>query len=296
MGWGVVEMDPGIALQPPIALAFVDVEIVQDDMDVLVGVFGEQLFHEVQEVHAPAALVVAGLDLAGGHVEGGEQRGGAIALVLVGKAGDRAARRQPQVALRTLKGLNVGLFVHAEHQRVFRRVQVEAHDVGRLGGKLRIGADAPGAAALELDAMLAQDRVDLVLRHIAQRLGEQAAVPGGIPAGRGLVQQGQDALFRCRAVAHRLARARRVAQAVQAIGGKARAPLAHRGRRQPHARGDVRGGLAFGRGQYDLGPGHHAPLGLGPAHHAFQRGAFLIGEDNRGGWLAHATPIRYTAN
>jgi len=65
--------------------------------------------HEVEEFEAPAALVVAGSNLAVGEVEGGKQGRGAVALVMMRLAAERPAVRQPELALGALERLNVRL-------------------------------------------------------------------------------------------------------------------------------------------------------------------------------------------
>jgi len=47
-------------------------------MDVPLWVLGHNPVHEVEELDALAAAVVFGADLAGGNIEGGKQRGGAV--------------------------------------------------------------------------------------------------------------------------------------------------------------------------------------------------------------------------
>jgi hypothetical protein len=57
------------------------------DVDLLVGVGGDHLVHEVEELGAAPALAVLGLDLAGRDLERREQGGCAAALVFMSKAG-----------------------------------------------------------------------------------------------------------------------------------------------------------------------------------------------------------------
>jgi hypothetical protein len=44
---------------------------------------GDDIIHEVEELDAPPALLVRGRHLAGGYFEGGEQRRGTVALVIM---------------------------------------------------------------------------------------------------------------------------------------------------------------------------------------------------------------------
>ena len=100
MGRGEVEVDVLVPDQPPIALGLVGLEIVEHDVDLAVGVVGNHVVHEVEELGAPPALGVLGFDLAGGDLERREQGRGATALVVVGKAGERTAVGQLEVTLR----------------------------------------------------------------------------------------------------------------------------------------------------------------------------------------------------
>lgn len=49
-------------------------EVSEDYVSLLVGVVGAEVVHEVQELPSPSLRGVARLDLAGNHVEGGEER------------------------------------------------------------------------------------------------------------------------------------------------------------------------------------------------------------------------------
>ncbi len=82
----------------PGLIALVGVEVVEDDMDFLVGIEGDDLIHEGEELDAPAALLVRGGDLAGGDIEGGEEGGGAVPLVIVAMAAERPSVGQLQIA------------------------------------------------------------------------------------------------------------------------------------------------------------------------------------------------------
>ena len=68
---------------------------------------------------------------AGEHVERGEQRRGAVALVVVGHR-SRPALLDRQRRLRAVERLDLALFVHAQDDRVLRRVQVQPDHVDEL--------------------------------------------------------------------------------------------------------------------------------------------------------------------
>lgn len=86
MGGCEVKMDVLAALEPAVVFGLVSVEIVEHDMQFAVRIGGHDAVHESQELDAAAALLVGGDDLSSRHLEGGEQRGGAVPGVVVGLA------------------------------------------------------------------------------------------------------------------------------------------------------------------------------------------------------------------
>ncbi len=66
-----------------------------------------------------------------GGVEGGEERGGAVAFVVASLAG-RGSRTQRKHWLGAVERLSLRLLIHAEHHRPLRRVHVQADDVAHL--------------------------------------------------------------------------------------------------------------------------------------------------------------------
>ena len=68
-----------MTLEPAVILWFVGVEVVEDDVDGRVGMSGDDIVHEVEELDAPSALLVSGHHFAGGHLEGSKQRRGPVA-------------------------------------------------------------------------------------------------------------------------------------------------------------------------------------------------------------------------
>src|SRR3984957_7933332 len=62
MGRRKMEMDVLVPRQPAVVGGLVGVEIVQNPMDLPAGMFGHQAVHEIEELDAPAALIMAALD------------------------------------------------------------------------------------------------------------------------------------------------------------------------------------------------------------------------------------------
>src|SRR3972149_10840928 len=91
------------------------------------------------------ALEVPAPPRAGAPLQGGEEWGRAVAFVVMAVASERLAVGKPEPALGPFQGLDVRLLVHAQEERVFRRIQIKAHDVGGLRCEFRIGAHPPTA-------------------------------------------------------------------------------------------------------------------------------------------------------
>ena len=145
-------MESWVAVEPAgDCRRFVGGVVVTDQVHVQVG--GDvvvQLGEELFELGGSVAAVDGAGDLAGGHVQRGEQGGDAVAQVVVGAPlGHPGHHRQHRS--RAVQRLNLGLLVHAEHQRLFRGVQVEADHVAHLVDELRITADLEGVDLMRLE-------------------------------------------------------------------------------------------------------------------------------------------------
>ena len=88
------------------------------------------------------ALHAAADDRAVEHVEGGEQRGGAVALVVMGH-GAGAALLHRQAGLGAVERLDLALLVDRQHDRMGRRIDIEPDDVAQLVGEGRIVGASP---------------------------------------------------------------------------------------------------------------------------------------------------------
>ena len=123
----------------------------------------------------PVAGVAGVGDLAGGDLQRGEQRGGAVADVVMGgllrQAGShRQDRRGP------VQGLDLRLLVDAQHDRVLGRVQVEPDDVADLRLQLRVGGELERLPPPRLQPPLAPDPRHPHIRD-PQLAGQQPARP-----------------------------------------------------------------------------------------------------------------------
>ena len=93
------------------------------------------MFEEPQELLVAVPLLAQPGDCAGGDLQGGEQGGGAVSDVVVGEPlGQPRLHRQHRLS--AVQRLDLGLLVHAEHDRVLRWRQVQPDDVDDLGFQL----------------------------------------------------------------------------------------------------------------------------------------------------------------
>ena len=68
VGWREMKMHVGVSSQPTILFWLVSGKIIQNHMDFLIEMSGQDSVHELDEFPATAASVVAGLNSAGGNV------------------------------------------------------------------------------------------------------------------------------------------------------------------------------------------------------------------------------------
>ena len=110
-------------------------------------------------------------DLSGRNLERRKQRRRTMPLVVVALTGQGTTIRQLQITLRSLQSLDRGLFVHAEHDGLRGRGDIEADNVGSFSREVRVVALAPGFAGDQIDLVVAQEPPDILDVNIAQCLG-----------------------------------------------------------------------------------------------------------------------------
>ncbi len=84
-------MDRAMTRQPTVMLRFVGIEIVHHHVQFPARIECDHLVHEGKKIAASTPVSVSALDLAGEHIEGGEQSCGAVAFVLMTETGHRLA-------------------------------------------------------------------------------------------------------------------------------------------------------------------------------------------------------------
>jgi len=109
----------------------------------------------------------------------------ALIFMVIARQGLAVGKAKPSLC--PFQGLDMGLFIHAEDHGILRGVQVEPYDIGCLGSELRVGAETPTSAPLQMNPMPPQGPPHLMGTHIFQALGHQGAGSGGETWGRGLI-------------------------------------------------------------------------------------------------------------
>ena len=102
------------------------------------------------------ALHVAADDGAVEHVERGEQRGGAVALVVVGHGAEPALLHR-QAGLGAVERLDLALLVDRQHDGMGRRIDVEPDDVAQLVDELRVVGELELPTPVRLQPVRAPD-------------------------------------------------------------------------------------------------------------------------------------------
>ena len=114
VGGRVMEVNQGVTAQPPVVFGLVRHEVVQDHVELRVRILRDDAVHEIEELPAPSAAVVAGMDQSLMYLQGGEEGRGAVALVLVGVSPQRPPVGEAQPPLGPLQGLDRRLFIDAQ--------------------------------------------------------------------------------------------------------------------------------------------------------------------------------------
>ena len=98
------------------------------------------MLEETEELLVAVPVLAEPGHLPGGDFQGGEQGDGVMAEVVVA-ALLVVARLHRKHFLGAVQRLDLGLIIDAQHDRVGRRVQIQACDIGDLGLQLRVGEE-----------------------------------------------------------------------------------------------------------------------------------------------------------
>ncbi len=162
--------------------------VVEDDVDSLVRrELGLDRVEEADELLMAVALHVAADHRAVEHVERSEQRGGAVALVIV-RHRSAAPLFQGQSRLAAIERLDLAFLVDREDDRMGGRIDIEPDDVVQLLGERLVVRQLEAAPAVRRQAVIVPD-----LHHRgggdADRLGHRANRPVRRFVGRRLQRQ-----------------------------------------------------------------------------------------------------------
>ena len=158
---------------------FVGRVVVDDGVDRLscryLGLDGVE---EADELLVPMVLHVATDDGAVENVEGGEQRGRSVALVVVGHC-PGATPLHRQTGLGAVERLDLALLIDREDNRMGWWIDIEADDIAQFVDKLWIGGELEVFHPVRLKAMRAPDALDGACADI-----DDLRHHGGGPMGR----------------------------------------------------------------------------------------------------------------
>ncbi len=257
----------------------VSVEVIPDHMDGALRVLLGHLLHEGKQIRLGAPRPAGGHGPARVHIQGGDQRLGAMTDVLEFLPADPPGTWRP-VEVDPLGGLDSGLLVDGQHPTACRRPVVEVADLIHLLPELGILAMQPLVALVRVQVSHAEDVLEMApadddpvdlgpIHHLVQSRG-RATIRFGRLAGEGDQLQALG-LGNARWVS----RTGQVRQAVLPTAGCAPAPPGHRLLRYLHHLGDGGGGLAALRQQGDAGPLDFPLWGRSPPRQGLQ-GVLLI--------------------
>ena len=206
------------------------------------------------------------------------------------RAGFAGLERQARPG--AIERLDPGLLVDGEHDRVLRRVDVDAYDVVELGREPGIVRALEGADAMRLQIVRRPDPL-----HRAQAdprcRGHRAAAPMGRRAGWLGAGQGDHPVNRGVAQRRLAGLAGGVAeQAVDAGLGEALLPAPHCGPADPRAPGNLGDAQPHGRSQNDPRP-HHMLWGAVAIGHDRLQTSTIGRRDHRINELSHAPSIAH---
>jgi len=227
-------------------------------------------------------------------VQRGEQRRGAVALVIV-RHRPTLAGLQRQAGLGAVERLDLALLVDRQHHRVAGRIHVEPDDVLHLGGERGIGGALEGAQPMRLEAVGLPDALHGAQAD-ADHLGHGPPGPVGDGTGRLRAGQGQNLGDGRRGQRSLAGFARLVAQQpVHALFSVMHLPSPHRRAADTRAPGDLQDGQPFGREHNEGRPLHMLLRAVAVAEDRRQARAVLGANDDADS-LGHAGENRTPAD
>ena len=134
--------------------------IVEDDVnDLSSRNLGLDGIEEADELLMPVPLHTAADDLAIEYVESGEQRSGAMTLIIVGH-GTQTALLHGQARLGAVERLDLALFVEGQDDGVGWRIDIKAHNIAQFFGELGIVGELELTHPVRLQPMPTPDALN----------------------------------------------------------------------------------------------------------------------------------------
>ena len=134
--------------------------------------------------------LVSAYDRAVEHIQRGEQRRRAVALIVM-RHGPGAALLQRQAGLGPVERLDLTLFVDGQHNGVSRWINVEADDIAQLADELRIVGKLELPHPVRLKPVGAPDALNRTDGNTSGLCHQRAGPMGGL-AGRVIERQSDD--------------------------------------------------------------------------------------------------------
>lgn len=173
------------------SFGFVSREVIGDHMDFFsFRLSGDQLAEKGDKLGAGMVVGRLANDLATAGVQCCIKRECSVAEIFetVTLCPSRGKR---QHGVKTIKGLDGGLFVHAEDDCVHWRLEIETDDIGGLGFEVRVIARHVAAQAVGLEPGFCPDAHDSRLT-CTESLGQSPSAPLGRSVGRFAMQRPVD--------------------------------------------------------------------------------------------------------
>src|SRR5665647_677822 len=287
-----MQVEPGMLGEPGLhVLVVVGGVVVQNHMNR--NAFGHFLVYCAQELEELFVAVLVHARADHGAIQGvecGEQRGGAVPLVVAGSRA-RPALGHRQRSLGAIERLDRGLLVHAQHHSLLRRVQVEPDDVDELLLEGRVVGELERLDQVRLEATPGPDPLHGG-RTNADGFGHRPAAPVRCTGRLFVLSQTHDLLnllrrdprFAATTVPY-------LAELGQPFSGEPGPPRTDRDRGDANARGDLGVGHTFSGHQQHLGP-LHLTMGRGRSPGQDHQRLTLTGRhDQRGCSLVHADSL-----
>src|SRR5216684_1183071 len=223
-----VQVVPRMPQEPrPNFLGLVGGIVVQHQMDGKIRRYGTiDLIQEFAELDGAMAWPALTDHRSRGNVQRSEETGGAMALVIMSSTLHLAGQHGKDW-LATAQRLNLTLLIHAQHQRMMRRVQVQADDVAHLVDQQRIVGELKRLAAMRTQPEGPPDATHRGLTHAGPRR-QRAAAPMRCSFGSLFQGQAYGPLNAVIADLSWRSWSHLVSQTSQALGDKTIPPHAHR--------------------------------------------------------------------